>query len=47
MVSGIGHRLPLDGQRVGLELVASQVGELVLVPCGSIVERKLRRTVGY
>ena len=39
------RRLLLDDQRIGLELLSGQSGELILVPDGLIVERKIRRTM--
>src|ERR1700681_3543907 len=46
IISGIGSRRRLlDDQRIGLELLAGQLGELILVPYGLIVERKKRCAV--
>src|SRR5258706_14655110 len=46
VVRGVGsRRLLLDDQRIGLELLSGQSGELILVPHGLVVERKMRRTV--
>src|SRR5713101_5601285 len=43
IIPGIGsRRLLLNDQRIGLELLAGQSGELILVPHGLIVERKKR-----
>src|SRR5882757_10506253 len=46
VVRGISsRRFPLDDQRIGLEFVAGQTRELILVPDGLIVERKIRWTM--
>jgi hypothetical protein len=34
-----------DHQRIGLEFISGKSGELVLVPYGLIVKRKMRRTM--
>src|SRR5260370_22682146 len=48
IVRGVGSgRLLLDHQRIGLELLSGQPGELILVPHGLVVERKMRRTMRY
>src|SRR5205823_1081953 len=39
--------LLLDDQRIGLELLAGQSCELILVPHRLIVERKMRCTMGH